>query len=141
MLNKIKISLVLTGSLLAGIAGVAMAHPGGDKGEAMQKFDTNKDGKLDDTEREAMRATFKAKHAEKKAEMLTKFDANKDGKLDDTERAVMRDQRAAEEFKKLDTDGNGVLSLSEFKAGEAKDGHQGRHGHGPGRGRGERDKH
>src|SRR5262245_43199358 len=59
---------------------------------------------------------YKAKHAEMKAKMLERFDANKDGKLDEAERKVMRDVRASELFKRLDTDGNGVLSLDEFKA-------------------------
>jgi Ca2+-binding EF-hand superfamily protein len=141
MLNKIRIALALSGTLIAGAATVAMAHPSGsdsgpDKGDVMQKFDTNKDGKLDDKEREAMRAEFKAKHAAMKAEMLAKFDTNKDGKLDDAERKVMRDARAAETFKKLDTDGNGVLSLDEFKAAQGKLGHQGRFGKGHDRGRG-----
>ncbi|MDB4953102.1 MAG: calcium-binding protein [Myxococcales bacterium] len=143
MLNKIRIAIAVTGTLLVGGATVAMAHPGGgDRADAdiIQKYDANKDGKLDDTERAAMRADFKAKHAERKAQMLARFDTNKDGKLDDAERAVMREQRAAEEFKKLDTDGNGSISLDEFKKGEIQ-GHQGRGGFGHGHhGRGERDK-
>jgi len=134
MLNKTRIALALAGSLIVGVAGVAMAHPGsgegsGDKAALLQKYDTNKDGKLDDQERSVMRADFEAKRSEMKAQMLAKYDTNKDGKLDDAERKVMRDDRAIERFKRLDTDGNGSISLAEFKAG-AGQGHQGRFGGG-----------
>jgi Ca2+-binding EF-hand superfamily protein len=138
MLTKMKIALALCASLAAG--GVAAAdgfHGGGaQRTEILQKYDTNKDGKLDDTEKAAMKADFQAKHAQKKAEMLAKFDTNKDGKLDDTEKAAMRDERQTEAFKKLDTNGDGQISLSEFKAGRSK---MGMHRHARGRfGRGMR---
>jgi hypothetical protein len=102
MFTKMKVALVLAGSLVAGVAAA-------DTGAAPTKPD----------------------HAARKAEMLQKFDTNKDGKLDDKEREAARDAMITERFKKLDTDGNGVLSLSEFKAGKAKFGMRharGRHG-------------
>jgi Ca2+-binding EF-hand superfamily protein len=112
MLTKMKLALAVCGTLAAGV-GVAAAYPGGaggagDKAALLQKYDTNKDGKLDASERAAMRA-------DKKAAMLAKYDTNKDGKLDASERAVMKSERAEEAFKKLDKDGNGSLSLDEFK--------------------------
>jgi hypothetical protein len=91
MLTKMKIALVIAGSLLCGVAAAA---PGKAQGT----------GKPD----------FKAK----KAEMMQKFDANKDGKLDQVERTAMHEERVLTRFKKLDTDGNGSLSLTEFKAGK-----------------------
>ena len=92
--------------------------------EILQKYDTNKDGKLDDTEKAAMNADFKAKRAERKAEMLAKFDTNKDGKLDESgARRDASDERATEAFKKLDANGDGQLSLDEFKAGRGKTRH------------------
>jgi hypothetical protein len=134
MLTKMKVALALCGSLLVGGIGIAAAQGsgGGGKGAAMQKYDTNKDGKLDDTERAALRADMKAKHAEMKAQMLAKYDTNKDGKLDASERAVMKNERAELAFKKLDTDGNGSISLDEFKAGKAfaRHGHFHKHGRG-----------
>ena len=52
--------------------------------EAMlKKYDKNNDGKLDDSEREAMR--------EDRKKEMKKYDTNSDGKLDDTERAAMRE--------------------------------------------------
>jgi len=120
MLTKMKLALALCGSLVAGAGGIALAHGPGEGGKAamLQKYDTNGDGKLDDQERAAMRTDLKAKWEAKRAEVLAKYDTNKDGKLDDQERAVMRAERAEEVFKKLDTDGNGQISLAEFKAGQ-----------------------
>src|SRR5215470_3620755 len=112
----------LVGSLGVGGAvalaqGDGGAAPEGMRAKILEKYDTNHDGKLDDGERAAMRADFQAKRAERRAKMLARFDSNKDGKLDANERKVMRDTLAAERFKKLDTNGDGVLSLQEFQAG------------------------
>jgi 5-hydroxyisourate hydrolase-like protein (transthyretin family) len=134
MLTKMKIALALCGSLAAG--GVAAAggfHGGGaPRAEILQKYDTNKDGKLDDSEKAVLKADFQAKREQKKAEMLAKFDTNKNGKLDDSEKAAMRDERQTEAFKKLDTNGDGQISLTEFKAGRSKMG-MGMHRHARGR--------
>ena len=92
MFTKLKLALALSGSLLAGGATIAAAHGHGDK----------------------------ADFAQRKAEILAKYDTNKDGKLDAQERAVMREQRTVEAFKKMDTDGNGQISLDEFKAARGK---------------------
>jgi Ca2+-binding EF-hand superfamily protein len=54
----------------------------------------------------------------RKAAMMKKFDTNQDGKLDQTERAARAEERAIHKFAKLDTDGDGKLSLDEFKAGQ-----------------------
>jgi hypothetical protein len=117
MFTKMKIALALCGSLAAGgIAAAHGIHGGPARAEIMQKYDLNKDGKLDDGEKAAMRADFKAKFEQKRAEMISRFDTNKDGKLDDGEKAAMRDTLTTERFKKLDTNGDGVLSLDEFKA-------------------------
>lgn len=128
MLTKVKVALALVGSLLVGGVGIAAAQGfgGGGKGAAIQKYDANGDGKLDDAERAQLRSDMKEKRAEMKAQMLAKYDINKDGKLDKSERAVMKNERASEAFKKADANGDGQLSLDEFKALKQ---HQGRHGH------------
>jgi hypothetical protein len=116
MLTKLKIALVVAGSL---ITGVAMAQPAQNNAPVA--------------------ADRKAEHQAKKAEMLKKFDANKDGKLDDKEREAARDTMVTERFNALDTDKNGSISLAEFKAGKAqmKMRHaRGGRGHMHGRGKG-----
>ena len=129
MLTKTKIALALCGSLaVGGIAAAEGFHGGGDRAEILQKYDLNKDGKLDDGEKAAMRADFKARHEKLRAEMISRFDTNKDGTLDDNERKAMQDTLSAERFKQLDTNGDGVLSLDEFKAGHKDFGM--RHGRG-----------
>lgn len=110
-MTKIKIALVLCGCLLAG---VAVAGP---------RADRNGDGTVSEQEKAQHHAEMKAKRQEMKQQMLAKFDSNRDGQLDQNERQIMKDTFAAEAFKRLDTDGNGSISLAEFKAGK----HFGKH--------------
>jgi len=130
MLTKMKIAIALCGSLLVGGVGLAAAQGFGGhadrKAGMMQKYDTNKDGALDASEKAAMQADRKVKREAKQAEMIAKYDTNKDGKLDQAERDVMKADRAEAQFKKLDKDGNGSISIDEFKAGRM----HARHGHG-----------
>jgi len=64
----------------------------------VQRFDTNKDGKLDDAERAQARKALGQTPAPKARrgtppnlqELVKRFDTNKDGKLDDAERAAAR---------------------------------------------------
>jgi hypothetical protein len=116
MITKMKLALAATAALALGAIGVAGAQG-----------------------RDDVHGDFAAKRAEMKQKMLEKFDTNRDGKLDDGERIVMRDTMAVERFQKLDTDGNGSLSLQEFKAARAfGKHHRGKFGHGR-RGMGGRD--
>jgi len=55
----------------------------GPPAEVVAKFDKNKDGKLDEAERKALRDA-----------LVKKFDKNKDGKLDEAERKAMFAERA-----------------------------------------------
>ena len=52
----------------------------------MERFDADKDGKLSETERAAMKQQRQAMHAQ----MLERFDADKDGKLSQAERQAAR---------------------------------------------------
>ena len=73
--------------------------------ETMAKYDTNKDGMLDDAETAAWKADIAAKSKATKEANLAKYDANKDGKLDETEKAVMKaDQDAAKDARKAERD-------------------------------------
>lgn len=100
-------------------AGFAFGEPPKGKGERggnrpapaemLEKFDTNKDGKLDKDER---KAAFEAR----KAEMIKKFDKDGDGKLNEDERKAAGQARKAEMLKRFDKDGDGKLSEDERKA-------------------------
>lgn len=142
---KTKLTILLATSALLLGAGLAAAGPqgrpgpgpmGGPPPELLKEFDKNNDGKLDDTEREAAHTAMKARHEAKHKEMLAKYDANRDGKLDDAEREKMHDELTTEHFRKADKNGDGVLTLDEFKAGVRerhlemrKGGKQGRRAH------------
>jgi hypothetical protein len=130
MLTKLKLALLISAPL-AGAATYAAAQGDGHKKEMIQKFDANGDGALDDAERAQLGAAFKAKRAEHRARMLAQYDANQDGSLDSAERTAMREAKLAERFAKLDKNGDGAVTLEEFKAAPMK-GHHGRFGHGRG---------
>jgi hypothetical protein len=132
MLNKLKLALLISAPLVAGATTYALAQgngPGPDRQTLIEKFDTNGDGVLDASERADMKAALAAKRAAHRQAMLDKFDTNKDGQLDAGERAAMRDARMTERFQTMDKNGDGVLSLNEFKSGAAEAGHRhARHG-------------
>jgi hypothetical protein len=92
-----KTRLVIALSLC--LAGAAFAADGEKKAEkretprdkTLEKYDKNKDGKLDQSEREEWRK-------DREAEIVKKHDKNGDGKLDPSEREAARaDQRKAGE--------------------------------------------
>lgn len=86
---------------------------GAERHEFMKKFDTDADGQLSETEREAAREVMFERMA------LKRFDADGDGVLSDTERAEAEAFRAEREqrlLSKFDADGDGELSLEERKA-------------------------
>jgi hypothetical protein len=71
-----------------------------DRSKQLEKYDTNKDGKLDKSERQAMR---KDREAE-----LKKYDKDGDGKLDKSERKAMRadHRKAGENAKPVEKSGD-----------------------------------
>ncbi|MEO8706331.1 MAG: hypothetical protein ABI867_40250 [Kofleriaceae bacterium] len=116
MLKKMKLVLAASVLMIGAGAGFAIAKnvDHGDRGHMKEKFDTNKDGKLDDAER----AQMKEERAKHRAATVAKFDSNNDGKLDDTERNAMQAEHAKARFDKLDSNGDGVLSRDEFAKGK-----------------------
>jgi hypothetical protein len=126
-LRWIVVSSVLCVAAAGGLA-LAKGHDPAQKAAVMQKFDQNGDGKLDDAERAKMKEAFAARRAAR----IAQFDADKDGALSPAERAAMQDARARARFARLDKDGDGKLSLDEFKAGAGRGHHRGGHHHGDG---------
>lgn len=89
----------------------------------LEKFDTNKDGKLDETERAAAREATRENRGKLREQALAKFDKDGDGKLNDEEKAAAREamkERAGEHRKdivaKFDKDGDGKLNDEEKAA-------------------------
>ena len=117
------------------------------KRKMLEKFDADKDGKLSDTEKEAIKAEMKNRHGKRgnrpegmpkfgnkrgerpqgqmPQQLLEKFDTDKDGQLNDTEKEAMKDGMKKRLHKremnnnmleKFDTDKDGKLSDEEKKA-------------------------
>lgn len=102
--------------------------------EVLDKYDANKNGRLDDDEREKMMAD---RQAERKKEFLDKYDSNKDGKLDDKERDSMIATLEKERRDRFDRDNDGKLNEDEaiaYAASLQGGGFGGRGGFGGGRG-------
>src|SRR2546426_11470960 len=57
----------------------------------VEKFDANKDGKLDEQERAAAKAFVKDRLLQRKAQIIERFDTNHDGQLSPDERAAARE--------------------------------------------------
>ncbi|CAM3132629.1 EF-hand domain-containing protein [Rariglobus hedericola] len=105
--------------------------------EIIKRYDTNKDGKLDEAEVAAVKETMlmesqenkearRERLQERQKSWLEEFDTNKDGKLDEAEKAAMdttmraRTEKRPQLLKRLDTDGDGKLSDAEWIAGREK---------------------
>ena len=82
----------------------------------LEKFDTNGDGKLDETERAAAKTAMKERMGGKLKE---KFDTDGDGTLNDTEKAAAKaalQKRHQEMLSKFDANGDGKMEPDERKA-------------------------
>jgi Ca2+-binding EF-hand superfamily protein len=117
-----KLTIALSLATLVGGSALAFANhhtpePGCEakhqahRQKKLERFDTDKDGKLSDAERAAMRAAWKQRFGE----MKQRYDVDKDGSLSETERAAMRKEHAQRVLGKLDQNGDGQLSVDEAK--------------------------
>ncbi|MDF3057329.1 MAG: hypothetical protein K0R17_1544 [Rariglobus sp.] len=101
--------------------------------EIIKRYDTNKDGKLDEAEIAAVKEQTLMASQEKREEKrerlrdrLKEFDKDGDGKLDAGEKTAMetalraRAEKTPRMLKRLDTDGDGKLSDAEWAAGREK---------------------
>jgi len=137
-----KTKLMMAMSALLGTMLMAGAQGSGDKPKGdgkppggrsqgpppllLEKFDTDKDGKLSKEEHEAMKAERQKVGDSQSKAMLEKFDTDKDGKISAEEREAFKaerlkemEQRRKEDFDKFDADKDGKLSYDEFvKLGE-----------------------
>lgn len=137
MTNKIK-TAILSAALLAGVVGVAAANPTmgarpetreGRKTELLEKYDTNHDGKLDASERAAMKADFAAKRDARLTARFEQIDTNKDGRITLAELEAWYQQRAIEAFAKMDANKTGSIDMTQFKASKVGHGPLARHHH------------
>ena len=123
--------LLLALPLTFGLAGLAVAHPGGGRGgpgahkgpmtakmqtcraehqaKRLAEVDTNKDGTVSAEER-------KLAHESRKADRLAQYDKDKSGDLSEAERKEAHHDRMVEKFEKLDTDSNAEVSAAEAEA-------------------------
>ena len=112
------------------LASTAQADPGDGPGrhggrrgippqlreKLLEKFDTNGDGKLDETERAAAKVAMQAKRAERKQQVLERFDADGDGQLNEAERAAAKAAFKAKMKERFDENGDGQLDETERAA-------------------------
>jgi Ca2+-binding EF-hand superfamily protein len=61
--------------------------------KVLEKYDANKNGTLDESEKAAWEADKAKRKAEEMAKRLEKWDTNKDGKLDESEKAAEKAAR------------------------------------------------
>src|SRR5688500_15183753 len=133
---------LVAGVALAGGAALALAqeNPAGEErgrrgregrnaASFIERYDTDKDGKVDAQELEAGRA---AREQEMKAQMLERFDANKNGVLDPEEKETAREQFRGRRgghhgrghhqrmLERFDANKNGVMDPEEKEAARAE---------------------
>ncbi|HUQ04261.1 MAG TPA: hypothetical protein VM261_17300 [Kofleriaceae bacterium] len=89
--------------------------------QALDTFDADKNGELDDTEREAM-------HEARTADMVARMDSNADGKLtkEEVEASMSSRRRPPPDFDQIDTNHDGFVTVEELSAARPARGFRGR---------------
>ena len=129
--------LLMAVAIAVGLCSVAQARPDEDskrpnreemKKKFMEKFDKNKDGKIDDKEKAAVREAFQQRAAEwmkertekSAAHIIIELDKNKDGKLNADEVP----EKYRKHFGETDANNDGYVDAAEltkaFKAAGEK---------------------
>ena len=110
--------VLFVAAAIAAVPGAAMA--GGRVGQSpeckaahdaplLPTYDTNKDGALDRSERQALRQ-------DRRKQALGRYDADRDGRLNEAEWVKMRRDRVAERFARLDVNRDGAITRAEASA-------------------------
>ena len=86
----------------------------------LEKFDTDGDGKLNDSEKSELKKAITQRRGENQAKMLKRFDSDNDGTLSTEEKkaaipTIKKERKAIHEaaLKQFDKDGDGKLSPEE----------------------------
>ena len=125
--------VTLAATLFVSVAHADQPTTNPKDAEIIKRYDTNKDGKLDEEEIAAVKEQMmdskmekqeekRDRLQEKQKEWLAEYDANKNGKLDPEEKAIMektvraRIENAPRMLKRFDSDGDGKLSDTEWIA-------------------------
>ena len=102
---------------LAHLGGRSHAQRRHGSHSSMARWDANRNGRLDEQEKQAMQDHYRRQAEENRRREETKhYDKNRDGKLDDAERAAMEADKAAKQrreqelLKRWDYDADGQLS-------------------------------
>lgn len=120
----IKTILFASAALMPVLAQAAPQCPRGcsegrnaaQRARMMERFDSNKDGKLDKSERQAMRKEISGKRNNcgmNLKEIVSSADTNRDGKLDESELARVKKAYERLAIKKYDTNNDGVIDAQE----------------------------
>ena len=84
--------------------------------ELREKADVDGDGELNGDERKAFFKGMREAVTKQREEHMTKWDKDGDGELSDEEKKAIEAGQTDDEFKRMDTNGDGVVDKKEFLA-------------------------